>query len=69
MGAQTSPKAIHENASGLVQDHAYSVMDVVHLDENGTKLVKIRNTWGHGEWEGEWSDSSPLWTPRIRCVM
>ena len=23
---------------------------------NGTKIVKLRNPWGAGEWKGEWGD-------------
>eukprot|EP01017_Pseudomicrothorax_dubius_P035137 TRINITY_DN4884_c0_g2_i3.p1 TRINITY_DN4884_c0_g2~~TRINITY_DN4884_c0_g2_i3.p1 ORF type:complete len:260 (+),score=27.45 TRINITY_DN4884_c0_g2_i3:175-954(+) len=29
-------------------------------------LVKIRNPWGNFEWDGHWSDKSPLWTPQLR---
>jgi len=28
---------------------------------SGFRLLKIRNVWGHQEWNGEWSDDSPLW--------
>ena len=26
----------------------------------------MRNPWGKGEWIGDWSDNSPLWTPQLR---
>lgn len=29
-------------------------------------MVKLRNPWGSGEWKGDWSDSSPLWTDELR---
>lgn len=45
---------------GLVSGHAYSVIDVVH--SHGYKLIKLRNPWGRGEWEGDWSDKSALWS-------
>jgi calpain-15 len=28
-------------------------------------LFKIWNPWGSFEWEGDWSDKSPLWTPEL----
>lgn len=30
------------------------------------RLAKIRNPWGTGEWTGDWSDHSPLWTPELK---
>jgi hypothetical protein len=26
----------------------------------------LRNPWGSGEWTGDWSDNSPLWTEELR---
>merc|ERR1712039_521078 len=44
---------------GLVSGHAYSLIKV--LEVHGHKLVQLRNPWGRGEWNGDWSDNSPLW--------
>ena len=30
------------------------------------RLVKLRNPWGKGEWKGDWSDSSYLWTAELK---
>lgn len=46
---------------GLVRQHAYSILDVINAA--GFRMVKIRNPHGHGgEWQGNWSDKSPLWS-------
>ncbi len=29
------------------------------------RLVKLRNPWGHKEWEGRFGDSSHDWTPAL----
>ena len=50
---------------GLVLGHAYSLIEAVEVTDGNDqiqKLVKLRNPWGKHEWNGDWSDSSPLWT-------
>ena len=32
----------------------------------GDRLIKIRNPWGKGEWNGDWSDKSKKWTPALK---
>ena len=43
------------------------LMSVHELWDNGQelRLVKMRNPWGHKEWEGDWCDSSELWTEEL----
>ena len=53
-----------EKVYGLIEDHAYTVTGTINAD--GNKLVKIRNPWGHGEWNGKWCDSDPNWTPALK---
>lgn len=54
---------------GLVGSHAYSLIACAEVtDRTGKpwKLVHLRNPWGQGEWTGDWSDKSPLWTPDLK---
>ncbi|KAI4317449.1 hypothetical protein L6164_025316 [Bauhinia variegata] len=56
---------VHISSSGIVQGHAYSILQVRDVD--GHKLVQIRNPWANEvEWNGPWSDSSPEWTDRMK---
>ena len=49
---------------GLLTGHAYSLIQAAEVKNNGKtiQLVKLRNPWGDHEWNGDWSDKSPLWT-------
>ncbi|KAM9787393.1 calpain-1 catalytic subunit-like isoform 1-T1 [Syngnathus typhle] len=49
--------------NGLVQGHAYTVTGVRQVMSGGqaVNLVRLLNPWGRGEWNGDWSDGSPLW--------
>lgn len=49
-----------ERRKGLVQRHAYAVLDT--YEGYGERLVKVRNPWGESEWAGAWSDGSSQWT-------
>jgi len=53
---------------GIITGHAYSVISLYefeHEDEQ-VRLLKLRNPWGQGEWTGDWSDKSPLWTEELK---
>ncbi|XP_038584750.1 calpain-1 catalytic subunit-like [Micropterus salmoides] len=49
--------------NGLVQSHSYAVTGVKQMmsREQLVHLVRLWNPWGKGEWNGDWSDQSPLW--------
>lgn len=49
---------------GLVKGHAYALLRVAVLS-NGAQIMQIRNPWSRFEWNGDWSDKSPLWTPAL----
>lgn len=64
---------------GICGSHAYSLLAVYQLAEDGdsfvkvgaedeysVRLVKLRNPWGSGEWKGEWSDEDEKWTPELK---
>lgn len=56
---------VHVSSSGIVQGHAYSLLQVREVD--GHKLVQVRNPWANEvEWNGPWADSSPEWTERMK---
>ncbi len=53
---------------GLSVDHAYSLLQVKEV--LGNKLCNIRNPWGNEkEWNGAWSDDSPLWTSAMKTAL
>ncbi|MEE4247837.1 MAG: C2 family cysteine protease, partial [Kangiellaceae bacterium] len=52
---------------GLVPGHAYTVIALKEAFQN--KLVNIRNPWGQFEWDGDWSDNSPLWDERMKAAI
>ncbi|XP_062848408.1 calpain-2 catalytic subunit-like [Trichomycterus rosablanca] len=66
MGCGTLHGATSANTelpNGIVEGHAYTITDVLSVLSNGesVKLVRLLNPWGQKEWNGNWSDGSPLW--------
>lgn len=49
--------------NGLVTQHAYSITGLARVrTRNGeVPLIRLRNPWGKGEWNGPWSDRSWEW--------
>jgi len=51
--------------NGLIGDHVYTVLRRMQVN-GGPKLIELRNPYGRGEWTGDWSDDSDLWTDALR---
>jgi len=59
-----------KQVKGLYSGHAYSMLKAIEVNTQNmgaVRLVQIRNPWGEMEWNGDWSDKSPLWTPELRA--
>lgn len=58
-----------QNVNGIVQGHAYTIVNVKRVDR--FMLVQLRNPWGTFEWSGDWSDKSPLWdqNPKVKRAL
>jgi len=54
--------------SGILKGHAYTLINAYEFLLEGKKvqLVQLRNPWGKSEWNGDWHDSDPRWTPELR---
>ena len=53
----------NDEDTGLIQGHAYAIIDVMELKNDDCKnyhkshrLIRIRNPWGKGEWQLEWGE-------------
>eukprot|EP00743_Colponemidia_sp_Colp-15_P008827 GILK01009634.1.p1 GENE.GILK01009634.1~~GILK01009634.1.p1 ORF type:complete len:645 (+),score=97.49 GILK01009634.1:109-2043(+) len=68
---------LHKNqlikANGIVARHGYTICKLAeeNLGESSEKvrLLCLRNSWGKRDWNGDWSNGSPLWDsyPEIRA--
>jgi len=73
VGAGTSGTSDKQSTGGMVDNHAYSVIETVD-NVAGTEidLIKVRNPWGSGEIEdGEFDDDGPGWDkyPQIKKAL
>ena len=50
---------------GIAYSHAYTMLGAETLSD-GTRLVHMRNPWGHEIYKGNWSDASELWTDEFK---
>ena len=70
VGAGTSGTSDKHSTGGMVDNHAYSVIESVdNVAGTDIDLLKVRNPWGKGEIEdGEFDDDGPGWDryPQIK---
>jgi len=73
VGAGTSGTSDKHSTGGLVDNHAYSVIESVdNVAGTDIDLLKVRNPWGKGEIEdGEFDDDGPGWDkyPQIKRAL
>jgi hypothetical protein len=67
-GSHSGSDTDHNNM-GIVQGHAFSILNVVEVD--GIRFMNIRNPHGTGsqEWQGDYSDKSDKWNRRLRSKL
>jgi calpain-15 len=53
----------NKSPSGVVLGHAYTLLkvDILNFKGQQVKLVQLRNPWGKGEFNGDWSDYDSDW--------
>ena len=53
--------------TGLSAGYSYAILRLAETS-TGIRLLQLRNPWGAGgmEWNGDWSDTCPLWTEEIK---
>ncbi len=49
---------------GLVPGHAYTVLGIHEI--KGERVIRLRNPWGEGKFNGDWGDYSSKWTEELK---
>jgi hypothetical protein len=62
-GEQGGPLVLDGKDCGLIKNHAYSLNDIIEIEDPFNKggvirLLRLRNPWGKSEWNGAWSGES-----------
>ncbi len=63
-------RGIDNMPTGLISGHAYAILDAFQIEKKKpregrtetkgkSRLIRLRNPWGHDEWTGHWADDSP----------
>lgn len=68
-GSQFCGSDSETNPNGVACGHAYTILHTYTLsggDNDGQRLLKIRNPWGSEKYSSNWSDSDDRWTDEYR---
>jgi len=62
-GDTGGPLVLNGKDSGLLKNHAYSLNDILEINDpfnegQTVRLLRLRNPWGKSEWKGAWSGES-----------
>jgi len=69
--SNSHPNGDTETIGGIVQSHAYSILSAHEVDYEGGpfRILRMRNPWRTGEWEGEFSDKSDCWSDDLKAQL
>jgi hypothetical protein len=70
MTCSTSESTPGLSSKGLIANHTFSLVSAFEKEVSGTvyKLMKLRNPFGEGEWNGDYCDNSEKWTPELKSA-
>lgn len=66
----TSGCCVNGGVYSLVSGHAYTLLDVKDVIDDGGKnhtLAKLRNPWAQEMYTGPWRDDDPNWTAKMKA--
>lgn len=69
IACSTNQNKSNENF-GIVSTHAYTLLSAKESNYEGKdlRLIKLRNPHGCTEFNGDWSDTSPLWNEKLNKI-
>ena len=70
MTCSTSESTPGLSNKGLIANHTFSLVSAFEKEVSGItyKLMKLRNPFGEGEWNGDYSDKSEKWTNELKAA-
>lgn len=73
MGCSSSEEGylkLNEERTGIVGGHAYGILRYFEIEtaQGQVQLLMVRNPWGFGEWELNWSDESDVLVENLPTI-